>query len=133
VAGAGLGGRFAPIKPANKGFRGLIRLRQQGPYAGGIESQRGEPAMLFVCYVTIDPEHRDESIKRFKHKGIVEPKGVKLVGAWISLSQQETWSIFEADDAAAIMALFEPWTDLNLHHIAPVMDFAELKDFVKSA
>ena len=27
--------------------------------------------MLFVCYVTIDPENRDESIKRFKERGIV--------------------------------------------------------------
>jgi hypothetical protein len=86
--------------------------------------------MLFVCYVTIDPKNRDESIKRFKQSGIVEPKGVKLLGAWISLTMQETWSIFEADSAEAIAKLFEPWTDLNLHQIAPVMDFAELKKFV---
>ena len=86
--------------------------------------------MLFVCYVTIDPEARDESIARFKDEGIVEPKGVKLIGAWISLTQQETWSIFEADDTAAIMKFYEPWTDLNVHQIAPVMDFADLKKFV---
>lgn len=86
--------------------------------------------MLFVCYVTIDPENRDESIKRFKERGIVEPQGAKLIGAWISLTQQETWAIFEADDAAAIMKLYEPWTDLNVHQIAPVMDFADLKKFV---
>lgn len=86
--------------------------------------------MLFVCYVTIDPENRNESIKRFKERGIVEPKGTKLIGAWISLTQQETWAIFEADDAAAIMKLYEPWTDLNVHQIAPVMDFADLKKFV---
>jgi hypothetical protein len=86
--------------------------------------------MMFVCYVTIDPESRDESIKRFAARGIVEPKGVKLIGAWISLTQQETWSIFEADDAAAIMKLFKPWTDLNVHQIAPVMDLADLKKFV---
>jgi Domain of unknown function (DUF3303) len=88
--------------------------------------------MLFVCYVTIEPEHRDESIKRFKQAGIVEPKGAKLLGAWISLTQQETWSIFEADSASAIMALFEPWTDLNLHQIAPVMSFEDLKGFVNA-
>jgi len=28
------------------------------------------------------------------------------------------------------MKLYEPWTDLNVHEIAPVMDFAELKKFV---
>ncbi len=86
--------------------------------------------MLFVCYVTIDPENRDESIKRFKKHGVPEAKGVKLLGAWISLTQQETWAIFEADDAASIMKLYQPWTDLNLHQIAPVMDFADLKKYV---
>lgn len=86
--------------------------------------------MLFVCYVTIDPEARDESIARFKEHGVVESEGAKLKGAWISLTQQETWSIIEADSAEAIMKLFEPWTDLNVHQIAPVMDFAELKKVV---
>jgi len=71
--------------------------------------------MLFVCYVTIDPESRDESIARFQDEGIVEPKGVKMIGAWIALTQQETWCIFEADTAEAVMKLFEPWTDLNVH------------------
>jgi len=83
--------------------------------------------MLFVCYVTIDPDNRDESLERFKEQGIVEPKGAKLLGAWISVTLQETWAIFEADDTAAIMKLYEPWTDLNVHEIAPVMNFDELK------
>jgi hypothetical protein len=86
--------------------------------------------MLFVCYVTIDPKNRDESLRRFKEHGVSVPAGVKLLGAWISLTQQETWAIFEADDAAAIMTLYEPWTDLNVHEIAPVMAFDELKKFV---
>lgn len=86
--------------------------------------------MLFVCYVTIDPEARDESIARFKEHGVVEPEGVKLHGAWISACQQETWAIFEADDAAAIMKLYAPWTDLNVHQITPVMDFADLKKYL---
>jgi Domain of unknown function (DUF3303) len=85
--------------------------------------------MLFVCYVTIDPENRDEAIARFQDGGIVEPEGVTLIGAWIALTQQETWCIFEADSAEAIMKLYEPWTDLNVHQIAPVMDFAALKKF----
>lgn len=88
--------------------------------------------MLFACYVTIDPEARDESMKRFMEHGVVEPSGAKLHGAWISLTQQETWSIFESDSAEAIMALFEPWTDLNVHQITPVMDFGGLKKFLES-
>jgi hypothetical protein len=87
--------------------------------------------MLFVCHVTIDPENRDESIRRFKELGVVAPEGVKLLGAWASLTQQENWAILEADDAAAIMKLFEPWTDLNIHYITPVMTFDELKKVVE--
>jgi hypothetical protein len=63
-------------------------------------------------------------------RGILEPKGVKLIGAGIALTQQETWYIFEADSAEAIMKLYEPWTDLNVHQIAPVMDFVDLKKYV---
>jgi hypothetical protein len=53
-----------------------------------------------------------------------------MLGAWISLAQQETWAIFEAEDAAAIMRLYHPWTDLNLHRIEPVMSFDLLKKIV---
>ncbi len=87
--------------------------------------------MLFVCYVTIDPESREESMERFKEGGIVLPEGVKMHGAWIALTQQETWCIFEASSADAIMALFDPWTDLNVHQIAPVMAFDDLRTFLK--
>jgi hypothetical protein len=89
-----------------------------------------EEPMLFVCYVTIAPENRDESFKRLKAHGIGEQPGVKMLGAWISLAQQETWAIFEADDAASIMRLYHPWTDLNVHKIAPVMSFADLGEIV---
>ena len=86
--------------------------------------------MLFVCYVTIDPADRDESLRVLKEQGLVEPSGVKLVGAWISVTQHEIWSVFEADDAESIMKLFEPWLSLNVHQIAPVMDFYEFKKIV---
>jgi hypothetical protein len=87
-----------------------------------------EEPMLFVCYVRIAPEHRDESFRR-----IGTQPGVKMLGAWISLAQQETWAIFEAEDAAAIMRLYHPWTDLNVHRIEPVMGFDALKKIVAEA
>jgi hypothetical protein len=86
--------------------------------------------MLFVCYVTIDPKNRDESFRQLKTHGIDHQPGVKMLGAWISLAQQETWAIFEADDAAAIMRFYRPWTGLNVHKIEPVMSFEELKGIV---
>ena len=51
-----------------------------------------------------------------------------MLGAWISLAQQESWAIFEAEDAAAM--IYHPWTDLNVHRIEPVMSFDELKTIV---
>ena len=86
--------------------------------------------MLFVCTVRIAPENRDESFKRLKEHGIGEQPGVKLLGAWISLTQQETWAIFDAEDAGSVMLLYHPWTDLNVHKIAPVMSFDELRTLV---
>ena len=86
--------------------------------------------MLFICHVTIAPEHRDESFRRLKEQGLPEQKGAKLLGAWMALTQQETWAIVEADDAAAVVKLYHPWTDLNLHRIEPVMTFDALKKIV---
>jgi len=86
--------------------------------------------MLFICHVTIAPEHRDESFRRLKEQGLPEQKGAKLLGAWMALTQQETWAIVEAYDAAAVVKLYHPWTDLNLHRIEPVMTFDALKKIV---
>lgn len=86
--------------------------------------------MLFVVHVTIAPENRDESFRRLKELGLPATKGAKLLGAWTALTQQETWSIVEADDAAAVMKLYHPWTDLNVHTITPVMTFDALKAVV---
>lgn len=83
--------------------------------------------MLFVCYVTIDPVDRDESLRVLKEQGLAEPAGIKLVGAWASLTQHEIWSVFEADDAGSITKFFEPWLSINVHQIAPVMEFDALK------
>ena len=89
--------------------------------------------MLFICTVTIDPDARDESTERFMEHGLGAPKGVKLRGAWISVTMQESWTVFEADSAEAILAFYEPWTDLNVHEITPVMDFADLKSALESS
>ncbi len=35
--------------------------------------------------------HRDESFRRLKEHGLPEQKGAKLLGAWMALTQQETW------------------------------------------
>jgi Domain of unknown function (DUF3303) len=82
--------------------------------------------MLFICYAVIEPQHRDESLKRLRERGTGSSDAVKLLGAWISLTQQESWVIFEADDAAAVMRLWHDWTNLNVNRIEPVMAFEDL-------
>ncbi|MFA9475378.1 MAG: DUF3303 domain-containing protein [Filomicrobium sp.] len=86
--------------------------------------------MLFVCYVNTDPDKRDENIRRFREQGVVKPEGIKLIGAWATLTQQEAWLVFEADTAASVLEFFEPWTDISDHQITPVMDLEELKKVV---
>ena len=83
--------------------------------------------MLFVCYATIDPENRDENLQRFKERTTFDPEGGRMIGGWIALTQQEAWCIFEADSAESILKILEPWTDLNINHVAPVMAFDDLK------
>lgn len=88
--------------------------------------------MLFMCHVTMKPEDRDESIGRFTENGVPEVPGVELKGVWISLMQQETFILVESDKAEAVAMLFEPWTDLNVHNLVPVMDFDQLKKFLEA-
>jgi hypothetical protein len=101
-------------------------LQPRRPIVASADQPREETNA--VCLLRHHQARESQREHHFKERGIVEPKGVKLLGAWISLSQQETWAIFESDDAASIMALYEPWTDLNVHKIESVVDFADLKN-----
>ncbi len=88
--------------------------------------------MLLMCHVTMQPEDRDESLGRFMENGVPEVRGIKLKGVWISLMQQESFILVESDKPEAIAALFEPWTNLNVHDLVPVMDFDQPKKFLGS-
>ena len=73
------------------------------PAARRRKGERKGEVMLFICPVTIAPENRDESFSRLKEHGLPDQKGAKLLGAWMARTQQETWAIVEADDAASVM------------------------------
>ena len=70
--------------------------------------------MLFVAHTKIETENRDAVYKRFQKIGNGEVEGVKLLGTWHSLTQDENWSILESSDAIQIAKLFHKWTDLAL-------------------
>lgn len=78
--------------------------------------------MLFVAYTKIKTENRDAVYKRFQEIGNGEVEGVKLLGTWHSLTQDENWSVLESSDAVQIAKLFHKWTDLALNHLTPVVD-----------
>ncbi len=78
--------------------------------------------MLFAIHYEMAPEHRDDVLKRFQKFGDAAPKGMKVIGNWLSVTLLEGWSIVEASDAADLGALFHSWTDLNVNHITPVFD-----------
>ena len=88
--------------------------------------------MLFMCHVTMQPEDREESLGRFMENGVPEVPGVTLKGVWISLMQQKSFISVESDKAEVIATLFEPWTDLNVHDLVPVVDFGQLKKFLEA-
>ena len=78
--------------------------------------------MLFVAHTKIATENRDAVYKRFQEIGNGEVEGVKLLGTWHSLTQDENWSVLESSDAVKIAKLFHIWTDLALNHLTPVLD-----------
>ena len=59
--------------------------------------------MLVICNVTIAPENSRREFQAAQGTRAAEQKGANLLGAWMALTQQETWAIVEADDAASVM------------------------------
>ena len=64
--------------------------------------------MLFAIYYEMTPERRDEVLERFQKFGDAAPKGMKVVGNWLSVTLLEGWSIVEANDIADLGKLFHP-------------------------
>jgi hypothetical protein len=88
--------------------------------------------MLFAIYYEMTPERRDEVLKRFQKFGDAAPKGMKVVGNWLSVTLLEGWSIVEANDIADLGKLFQSWTDLNVNHITPVFDEDSAHSFLSA-
>lgn len=88
--------------------------------------------MLFMIHYEITPEHRDAVHQRFLQWGDAEPKGVKVIGNWFSVTQLEGWNVVEATDSAELANLFHAWTDLNVNHITPVLSEEAMRAQLKS-
>ena len=84
--------------------------------------------MLFILHCSIEPEHRDENLKRLRDMMIGQPSDVEVVGSWLSVTQLDGWVIFDAPDAASVAKLFHQWTDLNVNHVTPIMAVSDMLD-----
>ncbi len=80
--------------------------------------------MLFFVHWKIKPENRDTVLNHFKEKGDDVPPGVKLLGTWHALNQQDGWAIAEANDPVDIGKWSYAWSDLAENEIIPVVDNA---------
>jgi hypothetical protein len=108
---------------ARSGFRACWQ-RVSGGIRNRLSGRRGLPRqrVWFYFRVKIKTENRDAVYKRFQEIGNGEVEGVKLLGIWHSLTQDENWSILESSDAIQIAGLFHKWTDLALNDLTSVVD-----------
>jgi hypothetical protein len=85
--------------------------------------------MYFVSLYTIPSQNRDAAQARFKQGVAPPPAGVKMIGRWHSVSGGRGVTICEADDAQAVAAWAQQWSDLITFDIYPALDdtaFAKL-------
>ena len=87
--------------------------------------------MLFVITWEVKPEHRDEVIARFKSIKQGAHEGINIVGTWHAVTQEEGWSVAEADDSIKLGKWLHEWTDLNVNHVTPVVDNAGMREIIK--
>lgn len=86
--------------------------------------------MLFVINWEVKPEHRDEVLSRFKNKKEGMHEGVKMIGAWHAITQEEGWAVAEAEDSIKLGKWLHAWTDLNVNHVTPVVDDAGMLEII---
>lgn len=86
--------------------------------------------MLFVSICTWTPDNRTEITKRRAEKGMMTPEGVTIKGEWIDVSGGRDVLLYEADDAAAMIAQVFAWDDLMELETFPVMEAVPLMDIV---
>jgi hypothetical protein len=80
--------------------------------------------MLFVSYYTIATQNRDAAQARFMKGGGLPPAGIKMIGRWHSIEGNRGITVCEADDAQAVAAWAQQWTDLLSFDIFPAIDDA---------
>lgn len=77
--------------------------------------------MLFICQWTLNPEDRNEAIKRFLETGGKPPEGVALLGRWFIAGQSAGFAVLESDSPVALQQFALEWNDLLHMEISPAL------------
>jgi hypothetical protein len=76
--------------------------------------------MFYGCYNYL-PQHREEVHRRFRETGAPPPEGVRMIGRWHGAEGNDGLFIAESEDAAALAAWLQDWTDLLSFDLRPVL------------
>ena len=87
--------------------------------------------MLFMSVVTWEPGQRDAMLKRRVEKGIMAPKGVKVVGEWWDASGGRDFLLYEGDDAEALATWNMTYSDLVKVDTTTVVEAEKLLKLLK--
>ena len=82
--------------------------------------------MLVMTVFTWEPDKRDAIIKRRAEKGMVAPKGMKVIGEWVDVSGGRVFRLSEVDNPQAAMAGTLAWDDLGRVDSATVLESDEV-------
>jgi hypothetical protein len=78
--------------------------------------------MKFISTYSIRAGCWPEAASRFLSGQGQPPAGIKLLGRWHRCDGSGGWSLFEADDAAAIQRYSSRWSDVLEIHTHPVVE-----------
>jgi hypothetical protein len=78
--------------------------------------------MLFMVITTVEPEKRDEVMKRRLEKGLMAAQGLKVVGEWQAIAGGRAFVLCEVDDPKAALATAAAWSDLVKMESVPVIE-----------
>jgi hypothetical protein len=81
--------------------------------------------MLFMKIVYIDPDKKEECIKKRTAGGIPEAD-VKIIGEWSTIDNSRVYLVIEADDAREILKLMHPFQSLTRDELFPVIETEEI-------
>ena len=78
--------------------------------------------MEFMIHYSLDTSNRDTAQARFLETGAPPPEGVTMTGRWHCIQGLEGFLLCESNDAAAIAAWMQQWTDVLTFRVLPVVD-----------